>query len=195
MIGILLSLMIFASVIYSILCSDPSAAAEAAVTSGEQAIGLIITLAGAMAVWGGIMKVADRAGLTKKLTALLKPALKLIYRGLPENSEALDSIAMNTAANLLGLGNAATPLGIDAMKKLEREENPNGRATLNMIKLTVMNACSVEIIPATVAALRAKAGSASPMDILPCVLLVSAASLTVALIFCEIFDLRGKNGH
>ena len=192
MIGILLSLMIFASVIYSILCSDPSAAAEAAVTSGEQAIGLIITLAGAMAVWGGIMKVADRAGLTKKLTALLKPALKLIYRGLPENSEALDSIAMNTAANLLGL---ATPLGIDAMKKLEREENPNGRATLNMIKLTVMNACSVEIIPATVAALRAKAGSASPMDILPCVLLVSAASLTVALIFCEIFDLRGKNGH
>lgn len=186
MIGILLSSMIFAAVVCAILLGNAQEVCAAAVTSGEEAVSLCMTLAGAMAVWGGVMKIAERSGLTEKLTRAVRPVLKLIFRGLKKDSKALGAIALNTAANLLGLGNAATPLGIEAMKLLEEEERPGERASLNMIKLAVMNACSIEIIPATVAALRAEAGSRAPMEILPCVIAVSVCSLIVALVVAEI---------
>ncbi len=192
MIGIMLVFLIFASVVFSFASGSAQELSSALISSGGEAVALMLDLAGAMAVWGGVMRVAERSGLTEKLTALLKPPLKLIFRGLDKNSPALSAIAMNMTANLLGLGNASTPLGIDAMKKLELEEKPNGVATLNMIKLAVMNCCSVEIIPATVAALRAEAGSSDPMEIFPCVILVSVCSLAAALTVAEIFGIGDR---
>lgn len=192
MIGILLSFMIFASLAAALSASSFQQLSGAVVSCGQEAVSLAITLAGAMAVWGGIMRIAERSGLSQKLTNLLKPLLRLIFRGLKKDSPALSAIAMNMAANLLGLGNAATPLGIDAMKKLEEEEAPKGAATLNMIKLAVMNACSLELIPATVAALRLDAGSDSPTVIIPAVIFVSLLSLIAALIATEIFERGSK---
>ena len=95
---------------------------------------------------------------------------------------------MNITANLFGLGNAATPLGIEAMKALESEEDCGDTASRNMIILTVFNTSSVEIIPTTVATLRLAHGSSSPLDILPCVLLVSVISLSVSILFVYLFD-------
>lgn len=195
MIGILLSLMIFAS-LAAAFCSGSFREVSAAVIGcGQTAVELVITLAGAMAVWGGIMRVAQRSGLSEKLTKILKPILRFIFRGLSDDSPALGAIAMNTAANLLGLGNAATPLGIDAMKKLEEEEKPKHSASLNMIKLAVMNACSMEIIPTTVAALRQEAGSADATEILPCVAAVSLCSLIAALTVAELLNIGRKDEH
>lgn len=195
MIGILLSFMIFVSVVFAILNGGAQSLSQAVISSGSEAVELVLSLCGAMAVWGGVMNIANRSGLTEKLTNILKPILRLIYRGLKKDSPALSAIAMNTAANLLGLGNAATPLGIEAMRRLETEEQANGTATLNMIKLAVMNACSVEIIPTTVAALRLEAGSAAPMEILPCVIFVSVISLVTALTVAEIFNIGKKHEH
>lgn len=195
MIGYLLSFMIFVSVAYSMLTGSAHEVSGAVISSGSDAVTLVFTLSGAMAVWGGVMKIAERSGLTEKLTKTLQPLLRLIFRGLKKESAALRAIAMNMSANLLGLGNAATPLGIDAMRKLELEEAPGERASLNMIKLAVMNACSVEIIPTTVAALRAEAGSSAPMEILPCVIIVSLSSLLVALLVSEVGNIGEKHGH
>lgn len=193
MIGFLLVILIFASVVYSALSGSIADVSNAAVSGGADAVKLVLSLAGTMAVWGGIMRVAQRSGLTNALTKLLRPPLRLIFRGLKKDSAALSAIAMNLSANLLGLGNAATPLGIEAMKLLEKEEQPDERASPNMVKLAVMNACSVELIPATVAALRAAAGSASPMDILPCVLLTSICSLFAALLVAEALEWGGRH--
>ena len=195
MIGYLLSFMIFASVAYSILTGSAQDVSSAVIQSGNEAVTLMLTLAGAMAVWGGVMKIAERSGLTEKLTKALQPLLRLIFRGLKKDSAAISAIAMNMSANLLGLGNAATPLGIEAMRKLELEECPKGTASLNMIKLAVMNACSVEIVPTTVAALRAASGSNAPMEILPCVLIVSIGSLAAALLVAEVGNIGAKYGH
>lgn len=191
MIGFLLVFMIFASVVYSALSGSVPEVSNAVISGGAQAVELVLSLAGTMAVWGGIMRVAERSGLTDALAKILKPPLRLIFRGLKKNSAALSAIAMNFTANLLGLGNAATPLGIEAMQLLEKEEQPGSSASPNMVKLAVINACSVELIPATVAALRAEAGSASPLDILPCVLITSVCSLAAALLVAEVLE-RGK---
>ena len=188
MIGYLLSFLIFASVWFAIMSGSSAEVSSAVITSGADAVSLVLTLAGSMAVWGGIMKIAEKSGLTEMLTKALRPALKLLFRGLSDDSKALRAIAMNMSANLLGLGNAATPLGIEAMRELEIEEKPEGRATKNMVLLAVMNACSVEILPTTVAALRAQSGSVSPMEILPCVIFVSVCSLAVAVIVVEVLS-------
>lgn len=190
MIGYLLFFMIFTSAVFSVIFGSSAEVSSAVISSGGDAVSLVLTLVGSMAVWGGIMRIAEKSGLTELLTKALRPLLKLLFRGLREDSKALRAIAMNMSANLLGLGNAATPLGIEAMRELEKEENAGSRATKNMVLLAVMNACSVEILPTTVAALRLKAGSASPMEILPCVIFVSVCSLAVAVVMVEVLNGR-----
>ena len=184
MIGYLLFFMILAATIFSMSAQNMPNLSNAVIAAGSDAVSLCLSLAGAMAVWGGIMKVAERSGLTEKLTRALRPVIGIIFRGIDKNSPALGAIAMNLAANLLGLGNAATPLGIEAMKLLKREENSE-TATRNMAMLAVMNCCSAEIIPTTVAAMRASCGSAAPMEILPCVAVVSLCSLAAAMLTAE----------
>lgn len=190
MIGYLLFFMIFVSAAFSVLTGSAAEVSGAVIGSGSDAVSLVLTLIGSMAVWGGIMRIAEKSGLTELLTKALKPMLKLLFRGLRDDSKALRAIAANMTANLLGLGNAATPLGIEAMRELEKEENAGERATKNMVLLAVMNACSVEILPTTVAALRLKSGSASPMEILPCVIFTSVCSLAVAILMVEVFNGR-----
>lgn len=193
--GFLLVFIILISVVFSAFSGHGPEISNAVISSGSNAVELVLTLSGTMAVWGGIMKIAELSGMTDSLARMLKPLLRLIFRGLDKSSAALSAIAMNFTANLLGLGNAATPLGIEAMKLLEKEECPGTSASLNMIKLAVMNACSIEIIPATVAALRAEAGSRAPMEILSCVLITSVISLSAALLVTEILERGSRHGH
>lgn len=182
------------SCIYSFHSGGINEVSNAVITSGTTAVDLILTIIGAMATWGGIMKICQASGLTDKITKFISPILKLIFRGIDEHSKAFKAIAMNITANIFGLGNAATPLGIEAMRALEEEENCGDTASRNMIILTVFNTSSVEIIPTTVAAMRLSFGSASPMDILPCVLLVSVISLGISILTVYLFDNGKKAG-
>ena len=151
--------------------------------SAGAAVTLAITLCGIMCLWSGLMKVAEESGAVKLLSGLLAPVLSLLFRGLEKGGRAAQLICMNLSANILGLGNATTPLGISAMEAIQQEEggSPGNPASDNMIMLTVLNTASLQIIPATAAALMTAHGAARPMEILPCVWIVSAYSLAAAV--------------
>ena len=178
--------MILCGVLFSVLTGRVGEVSRAILQQGESAVNLALSLMGSFCLWGGIMKVADCAGLTEKLAKLFAPLLSLIFKGLPKNSEAMKAIATSAAANLLGLGNAATPLGIAAMKQLKKYERASDTATDNMIAFVVMNTASMQLIPTTTAALRASLGSQDPLDILPAVWAASAASLLVGILAAKL---------
>ncbi len=181
--------LIICSTVYGVKAGTLPSVASAVTECGGAAVSLVIGLSGVMAVWGGLINIANRSGFSALLTKTAKPIICKIFKGLNYDSAALNAITMNITANLLGLGNAATPLGLKAMKLLEEEEGAADRPSKNMTLLAVINACSIQIIPTTVAAVRSGAGSKSPMEILPCVLAVSAISLSVALLAAEVLEL------
>ncbi len=192
MIDFILAGIIAISCIYGFINGGADVVSNAVLTSGQTAVTLTLSILGAMATWGGVMKLAEKSGLTDKIARLISPFISLIFRGIDKNSKAFKAIAMNITANLFGLGNAATPLGIEAMKELQKEDNCGETASRNMVLLTVINTSSIELIPSTVATLRLKYGSKSPMEILPCVLMVSILSLGAAITCSYVFDGIGR---
>ena len=153
--------------------------------SGE-AVELVISLCGIMCFWCGLMRIAERSGLTEKLARVLSPVVCALFRGIPRGSKAVGLITMNLAANILGLGNASTPLGIAAMRELAALDNAGEYATDNMILLAVLNTASLQVIPATAAALRTANGAENPFDILPCVWIVSVYAAVTAVVSAKI---------
>lgn len=165
-------------------------------SSAENAVNLSFTLLGAMAFWGGVMRIAEKSGLVNKVARLFRPLLRLLFKGIDENGEAFGAIVMNVSANLMGLGNAATPLGIKAIKALSQEENACGSATANMVTLVVLNTASLQLLPTTIATLRASYGSSAPLDILPSILFSALCALivgiTLSLMLGKALDQRRK---
>lgn len=151
-----------------------SAALSAASTAVEIAIGLI----GIMALWLGVMKVAEEAGLTKVIARVVRPVTRRLFPTIPSDHPAISAMIMNIAANMLGLSNAATPLGLKAMEELD-ELNPNkGEATDDMCTFLVINTSAITMIPATAIAIRASMGSANPqMIIIPSILAATCATI------------------
>lgn len=164
--------------------------------SGE-AVELAISLCGIICFWSGIMRVAERAGLVGKLARVLSPLVSFLFKGIKKGGKAAGLITMNLAANVLGLGNASTPLGVAAMRAIAEESaDYTDSATDDMIMLAVLNTASLQIVPTTAAALRAANGAAKPFEILPCVWIVSAYSAVVvvaaAKLMCSIGRKRRK---
>ncbi|MGN0660778.1 MAG: nucleoside recognition domain-containing protein [Oscillospiraceae bacterium] len=181
------------SVIFGIVSGNISDVSTAALSRCSSAVELCISLAGVMCLWSGVMRVAENSGVTKGLAKALSPILSRIFKGISKSGKAFGLITMNVIANLLGLGNAATPLGIAAMKALEEEEHISDTASTNMIMLVVINTASIQLVPTTIAALRLSAGSASPFEIIVPVLCTSALSVTVGIMMVKILDRkRGK---
>ncbi len=154
-------------------------------TSGTDAITLAIKLTGIICLWNGILEVCEKSGLTNKLCKLLSPVLKLLFPNL-KDEKAKEAIAMNMTANILGLDNAATPLGLKAMDRLQELNNKKDTASDNMVKFVVLNTASIHLISTTVASLRASYGSASPTEIIPAALLTSLCSVTAGLLMTQI---------
>jgi spore maturation protein A len=154
------------------------AALEAAGKASAFAIGLV----GILALWMGLMKVAEEAGLVRAVGWLARPVLRRLFPGVPNDHPAMGAIVMNFAANVLGLGNAATPFGIRAMQELETLNPDPGTATDAQAMLCALNTASVQLVPATVIALRVSAGSKAPGEILGPTLLASACGVVVAVL-------------
>lgn len=166
---------------------------NAVLSSASDAVTLCIKLTGTLCLWGGLMNVAREAGITRALCRLLSPLLRLIFRQLDPSSAAAQAISMNVAANLLGMGNAATPMGLEAMRQL-KGSSVGDAADDNMVKFVVMNSAALHLIPSTVAALRASAGSAAPLDIMPAAMISSAAALTVGMTAASLMLSWGRRG-
>ena len=175
--------------VLSILCGLATGrgdlVAAAAVEGAQAAVELCVSIAGMLCLWTGVMEIMRRSGLAEGLSRLLRPVLSTLFPQVSKDRGVMDSISANVSANLLGLGNAATPLGIEAVRRMERKSP--GTASDAMCMLVVCNTASIQLIPTTVASVRAAAGSSSPFDILPAVWLASALSVGVGISACKLF--------
>ncbi len=172
-------------VLLSVVCAAVSgngSALSAALPQGAQAgISLAISLAGSICLWSGVGKLMEKIGLTAMLSRLLRPALYRLFPSTRRDDLLAGSLSGNICANLLGLGNAATPMGIQAAKRLKDPSHPQ-LATDELCRLIVLNTASIQLIPANVAAVRAGLGCGTPFDILPAVWLTSVCSTSAGLL-------------
>ncbi len=176
------------SVLFAGFTGQMDALAQAAVNDCTDAVELTIRLAGIMALWCGLMKIAQKSDLTGRFSRLFRPLLRFLFPGLDADSPAAKAVIMNLSANLLGLGNAAPPLGITAMKELEKISPRKNTASDHMAMLVVLNTASLQLIPTTTAALRLASGSASPMEILPACWLASTVSICAGIAMAKLLS-------
>lgn len=176
-------------IVVSILCALATGRGpEVAAAAGEgtsAAVQLALSIAGMLCLWTGVMEVMRQSGLADKLSRLLFPLLCRLFPQAAKDRDTMDSISANVSANLLGLGSAATPLGLEAARRLSRRSQ--GAASDDLCMLVVCNTASIQLIPTTVATVRAAEGCAAPFDILPAVWLASTLSVGVGILACRIF--------
>ena len=181
MLTFIFSFLIILSATAAIITGNVHEITEAVLNEPVNAVELCIYLCGGMCFWGGIMRVAEKSELTDKLAGVFALILGGLFKGIDKHGLAFRAICMNITANLLGLGNAATPFGIEAMKALAEEEKAGDTATPSMVIFTVINTASLTLIPSTALSLRMKYGSADPLEIVPAVWITSAAALAVSV--------------
>lgn len=167
---------------------------QAALDGAAQAVELLITMLGMMCFWSGLMSISDAGGATKLLSKSLSPVLSRLFPDYNEGSSALQAICANITANFLGLGNSATPLGLRAMKEMQKHNKNKSIADNSMIRFVVLNTASIQLVPTFVSVIRKSYGAQSPLDILPCVLISSAVGVVVGLSACVIFERSSKHG-
>lgn len=178
--------MVLLSVVGSLLL-DTGSALSAAVASGAQTgITLSISIAGTICLWSGVGALMEKTGISKGLSRLLRPVLSRLFPSVKNDPKLSHYLSANVCANLLGLGNAATPMGIQAAKRLAAGQN--GIASKELCRLVVLNTASIQLIPTNVAALRSSLGAGSPFDILPCVWITSLLSAGMGLAAAWLFE-------
>ena len=167
----------------SVLCGTVNGrmaeVSAAALEGAGAAVELCLGMLGSVCLWMGVMELMERCGLAGGLARLLRPVLRRLLPKASADTETLAAVSANVSANLLGLGNAATPLGIRAARRMARS---GGVADDELCRLVVLNTASIQLLPTTVAGIRAACGSAAPLDILPAVWLSSTLSVTAGLL-------------
>jgi spore maturation protein A len=161
---------------------------DGAIKYSKIAVELAIGLIGIMALWLGLMKIAEEAGLIALLAKGLKPITTRLFPDVPADHPAMGAMIMNISANMLGLGNAATPFGLKAMEELNKLSKKIGTATNAMATFIVINTSNVQLIPATVIAIRASAGSTNPTEIIGPVIAATAINLIVGVSICKLLE-------
>ena len=174
------------SLLFGCATGQLSAVSAAALTGAQSAVELCLSMAGAICLWSGVMTLMDRCGLSGKLAALLRPLLRRILPNASRDRETLAALSANVSANLLGLGNAATPLGIRAATRMA--QGCGGVASDELCRLVVLNTASIQLLPTTVAAVRSAHGCAAPFDILPAVWLSSVLSVSAGLLAARVLQ-------
>lgn len=174
--------MLLSSMVAAIFSGTLGELTPNALKGASEAINLCIGLAGPLCLWSGAAKVMEKAGLIEKLGRLLLPIFRRLFPKASQNRTTLGYLSANVSANLLGLGNAATPMGIAAVRQMRC----GIRASDEMCLLIVLNSASVQLLPTTVAAVRSSMGSKSPFDILPAVWLTSVCSVTAGILAAKV---------
>ena len=192
MLNIVWPIFIIISVSYAIFTGNLSSLNNSIFESTEVAVSLCITLIGTMCLWSGIMKIASETSFVKKITNLLRPIMKILFPKLNKNSSLYKEISMNMVANILGLGNAATPLGLKAMKTMQDENEHKDILTNDMAVFIVLNTASIQIIPTTVIAIRNSLGSNNPTSIIFPVWIATICAAVAGITATKIFIKLGK---
>jgi spore maturation protein A len=184
--GVIWTVLVAAAVVAAAVNGRMAALTPAAMESAAKAVTLSIGLAGAMALWLGLMRVAEEAGLVRALARAARPLMCRLFPEVPPEHPAMGAMLMNLSANMLGLGNAATPFGVKAMQALETVNPRPGTASDAQALFCAMNTASVQLIPASVIALRVAAGSRAPAEILGATLLASLCGATAAIVTAKL---------
>lgn len=183
--------MIVISLVVSVFTGRVEATAAAAVEGAGAAVEMCITLLGIMCLWTGLARIGERAGLVDLLAKVLRPLTRFLFPALKQNAAALGSVVMNMVANLFGMGNAATPLGIKAMGELHELNRHSSRASNAMCMFVVLNTASIQLVPTTLISLRQTYGSAEPGVVILPIWIVSLCALTVGITAAKLFE-RGQ---
>lgn len=179
------------SFLFSLVNHRSSELASAVFEGAQSGVTLAISLTGSICLWSGAGKLMTQLGITERLSRLLRPILYRLFPNTKTDTCLAGSLSANICANLLGLGNAATPMGIDAAKRL-RDPNHPGHATDQLCRLIVLNTASIQLIPTNVAAVRLSLGCATPFDILPAVWITSFTSAGLGLLAAVILGRMWK---
>ena len=171
--------MVVLSLVFGLITGRLDAVADAAMDGAASAVELSVSMAGVLCLWSGVMEIMNVCGLSAGLARLFRPVLRRLMPEASRDEKTLAAVSANVSANLLGLGNAATPLGIEAVRRMERKSP--GTASDAMCMLVVCNTASIQLIPTTVAAVRMAAGCQTPFDILPAVWVTSALSVLTGI--------------
>ena len=195
--------MILIGIIYGAFHGTMQEVTDAVLASSREAVSLCITMAGVMALWVGIMEIAKESGIVEALSGRLRPFLKFMFPKIPEGHPAQEHITVNFIANILGLGWAATPAGLKAMKALARLEEerrqeesqpgkPKGIASNEMCTFLILNISSLQLIPVNIIAYRAQYGSVNPGAVVVPGIVATSVSTGAAILFCKVMDRKAK---
>lgn len=180
--------MIIIGIIVGTLTGNIEAVSTAAIEWAETAVELSLGLIGVMALWLGLMKIAEEAGIVRGMGLLVKPIMVRLFPEVPADHPAMGSIVANMAANFFGLGNAATPLGIKAMQELQDLNENKEEASNAMVMFLAINTSSVTLISSSTIAYRSAAGAVNPADVIGPTIIATAVSTTVAIIACKVLE-------
>lgn len=161
---------------------------QAVVDSSKNAIELSIGLLGIMCLWTGLMGIAEKSGIIRGIARIVRPVMRFLFPGIPKGHPASGAIVMNLVANFLGLGNAATPLGLKAMGELQKLNPSKDTSTNEMSMFLVLNTACIQFIPATIIAVRAAAGSKSPTEIIGTIWVATICATTAGVIAAKILS-------
>ena len=192
LLNILWPIFIIISFIYAIFFGNIENLNKSIFSSVEEAVNLSISLLGTMCLWSGIMQIARETTFVNKLSNFLAPVMKFLFPDVKKGSTIYQEISMNIIANLLGLGNAATPLGLKAMKSMQEENVDKDVLTNSMATLIVLNTASIQIIPSTVIAIRSSLGSTNPSIIIVPVWIATICAGVVGMLAVKFFIKIGK---
>ena len=182
--------MVMLSLVFGILSGNLDEVANAAMAGAQSAIDLSVSMAGMLCLWSGIMEVMNVCGLSRGLARAFRPLLRQLLPEASRDEETLAAVSANVSSNLLGLGNAATPLGIRAARRMAR--GCGGVASDELCLLVVLNTASIQLLPTTIASVRAAAGCRTPFDILPAVWFASVLSVAAGLLTARLLSCRGR---
>ena len=184
--------MILGAIVIAIVTGNVPSLTNAALESARDAITLCITMLGILAMWSGLMKVAEKAGLVGVLSSRMRPLLRYLFPALGKDHPAHEPIATNFIANVLGLGWAATPSGLKAMEKMQEDNLEKDTASKSMRMFMVINMSSLQLVTISIVGYRMQFGSANPSEIIGPGLIVTMATTVVAVAYCKILERCGK---
>lgn len=187
MINYIFAIFFITGILYSLI-NGTNISNEMLIASSKS-IELIFTIIPIMCLWLGIMNIAKKSGLLDKLAKLLTPILKFLFPEIPKDSPCFSYISINIIMNMLGVGNAATPFGLKAMKELQEINKNKDTASRSMITFIVINTAAITIIPTTIISLRILNKSINPMSIVPYIIITSTLSCTIGLILDRLYYL------
>ena len=192
MLNILWPIFIILSFIYALISGNVSQVNEGIFNSLTDAVELSLTFLGTICLWNGIMAIAKKTSLIKNMTGILKPFINFLFPDLKNNENAKQEISMNMIANILGLGNAATPLGMKAMKTMQKENKQKDTLTNSMMMFIVINTASIQLIPTNVIAIRMSLNSQNPTMIILPVWIATIIAAVVGIVFTKILTKKVK---